>query len=63
MNSFNHRPGSVFIFIFYIKLNSVLTQAGLTGTSHLLFAAALGTFPSSVTYGTHSIQVLGIRYL
>jgi hypothetical protein len=53
MNSFNHRPGPVFIFMFYIKLNSVLTQAGFTGTSHLIFAAVFSTLPSSVTYWTH----------
>lgn len=32
----------------------MLAQAGLTGTSHLIFAAAFGTLPSSVTYWTHS---------
>jgi hypothetical protein len=36
MNSFNHRSGSVFIFIFFTKLNSVLTQAVFAGTSPFL---------------------------
>lgn len=65
INSFNHRPGSVFIhfiFIFDIKLNSVLNKAGFSGTNHLIFAAALGTLPSSVTYWTCLIHVLGIPY-
>jgi len=32
----------------------VLSQAGLIGTSHLIFAAAFITLPNSVTYWTHS---------